>query len=136
MLDYLIPATAVIVAFVAVGLLIMAGPRVTQALFYPHMIDDEFITAIVAHVTETIRELDLGKTKRRHSQHLIEEAARHAVAEMWTAAFRGNYKPTRTWPRCVAILLEDQKQVVIDLWIGHDYHEHEIPRPWVIELGE
>ena len=134
--DYILIPVACVVAFSLLGLLFAAGPRVSQALFYPHMIDDEFILAIVAHVTETIKELDLGKVKRRHAQHLIEEAARHAVAEMWTAAFRGNYKPTRTWPRCVAILLEDQKQVVIDLWIGHDYHEAEIPRPWVIELGE
>ena len=134
--DYILIPVACVVAFAFLGLLFAAGPRVSQALFYPHMIDDEFILAIVAHVTETIKELDLGKTKRRHAQHLIEEAARHAVAEMWTAAFRGTYKPTRTWPRCVAILLEDQKQVVIDLWIGHDYHEAEIPRPWVIELRD
>jgi len=132
--DYILIPIACVVAFSVLGLLFAAGPRVSQALFYPHMIDDEFILAIVAHVTETIKELDLGKTKRRHAQHLIEEAARHAVAEMWTAAFRGNYKPTRTWPRCVAILIDNPRRVVIDLWIGHDYHELEIPKPWEIEL--
>ena len=136
MLDYLIPVIAVLVALIAIGLIIMAGPRVTQALFYPHMIDDEFIEAIVSHVTETIRELDLGKQRRRQAQHLIEEAARHAVAEMWTAAFPGNYKPTRTWPRCVAIVLDNPRRVAIDLWIGHDYHELQIPRPWEIPLED
>ena len=136
MMDWLIPISVVIVAFACVILILVGGPRVTQALFYPHMIDDEFVEAIVVHVTETIRELDLGKQRRRQAQHLIEESARHAVAEMWTAAYAGTYKPTRTWPRATAILLEHPRRVAIDLWIGHDYHELQIPRPWEIFLED
>lgn len=100
-----------------------------QTLCYPHIIDDAFIDTVLGHVTESIKALELKGIKRRKAQRLIEATACQAIAEMWTAAFRGQYKPTRTWPQATAIILADPPRVVIELWIGHDYHSADIPDP-------
>jgi hypothetical protein len=102
---------------------------IVQRLFFPHIIDDEFIDAILAHVTESIRALDISNMRRRKAQKLIEETAKRAIAEMWTAAFRKTYKPNNSWPGANAILLDNPRRAVVELWIGHDYHDDEIPDP-------
>ena len=102
-------------------------------VFFPHIVDDDLIDAIMAHVTESVREFardnDLTKMRRRKAQERIEEAACLAVTEMWTEAFRRPYKPNKSWPRANAILLENPHRVVIELWIGHEYHSSDIPEP-------
>lgn len=100
-----------------------------QAIFYPHIIDDAFVDAIVAHVIETVRELDVTDMRRRKAQRLIEATACQAVAEMWSSAFRKEFKVTRSWPQATAILLDNPHRVVIELWIGHEYHNADIPDP-------
>lgn len=102
---------------------------IVQRVFFPHIIDDEFISAILSHVAESIRALDVAKMRRRKAQRLIEATACQAVAEMWTAAFRKTYKPNRSWPQATAILLDNPRRVVVELWIGHEYHDDDIPEP-------
>ena len=102
---------------------------IVQRLFFPHIIDDEFIKAILAHVTESVRALDISKMRRRKAQRLIEATACQAIAEMWTAAFNRTYKPNRSWPQATAILLDNPRRAVVELWIGQDYHDDEIPDP-------
>jgi hypothetical protein len=100
-----------------------------QAMFFPHIVDEQFIDDIVGHVIETVRELDVSNLRRRKAQRLIEATACKAVAEMWSAAFRKNFRPTRSWPQATAILLDNPRRVVIELWIGHEYHNADIPDP-------
>jgi hypothetical protein len=100
-----------------------------QAVFFPHIVDDEFIEDIVAHVIESVKELDVSDLRRRKAQRLIEQTACQAVAEMWTAAFRKTFKPNKSWPQATAILLDNPRRVVIELWIGHEYHAEDIPDP-------
>jgi hypothetical protein len=100
-----------------------------QAVFFPHIVDDQFIDEIVAHVIDAVRELDVTDMRRRKAQRLIEQTACQAVAEMWSAAFRKTFKPTRSWPQATAILLDNPRRVVIELWIGHEYHNADIPDP-------
>jgi hypothetical protein len=102
---------------------------IVQRLFFPHIVDDEFIEDIVAHVIDAVRELDVTDMRRRKAQRLIEATACKAVAEMWSAAFRKNFRPTRSWPQATAILLDNPRRVVIELWIGHEYHAEDIPDP-------
>jgi hypothetical protein len=104
-------------------------PNLIQTVFFPHIIDDEFIAAIVGHVVESVRSLDVTDLRRRKAQRLIEQTACQAVAEMWTAAFRKTFKPNRSWPQATAILLDNPRRVVIELWIGHEYHNADIPDP-------
>ena len=105
-----------------------------QAIFYPHIVDDAFVDAIVAHVIEAVRELDVSDMRRRKAQKLIEATACQAVAEMWSGAFHKNFKVTRSWPQCTAILLDNPPRAVIELWIGHEYHNADIPDPVEIFL--
>lgn len=100
-----------------------------QAIFFPHIIDDAFVDAIVAHVIEAVRELDVTNMRRRKAQRLIEQTACQAIAEMWSGAFNKTFRPTRTWPQCTAILLDNPARVVLELWIGHEYHDADIPDP-------
>lgn len=100
-----------------------------QAVFFPHIVDDAFVEAIVGHVIDAVRELDVSDMRRRKAQRLIEATACQAVAEMWTAAFRKNFKPNKSWPQATAILLDNPRRVVIELWIGHEYHAEDIPDP-------
>jgi hypothetical protein len=102
---------------------------IVQRLFFPHIVDDEFIGAILSHVTESVRALDVSHLRRRKAQKLIEETAKQAVAEMWTAAFRKTYKPNNSWPGANAILLDNPRRAVVELWIGHEYHDDDIPDP-------
>ena len=102
---------------------------IVQRMFFPHIVDDAFVEAIVGHVIEAVRELDVTNMRRRKAQRLIEATACQAVAEMWTSAFRKTFKPTRSWPQATAILLDNPRRVVIELWIGHEYHNADIPDP-------
>jgi hypothetical protein len=102
---------------------------IVQRLFYPHIVDDAFIEAIVGHVIDSVRELDVTDMRRRKAQRLIEATACKAVAEMWSSAFRKEFKVTRSWPQATAILLDNPRRVVIELWIGHEYHAEDIPDP-------
>jgi hypothetical protein len=106
-----------------------AKANILQSVFFPHIIDDAFIDAIMAHVTETVRELDVSDMRRRKAQKLIEATACQAVADMWTSAFRKNFKVTRSWPQATAILLDNPPRAVIEIWIGHEYHDADIPEP-------
>ena len=112
----------------------LARAGLFKTLFFPHIIDDEFIAAIVGHVTESIRSLDLSGLRRRKAQTLIEATACQAIAEMWTAAYGREYKPTRFWPNATAILIDKPRRCVLELWIGHDYHNSELPDPIEIAL--
>jgi len=103
--------------------------NIIQAIFFPHIVDNAFVDAILAHVIESVRELDVASMRRRKAQRLIEATACNAVAEMWSEAYGKTYKPTRTWPRATAILLDNPRRCVVELWIGHDYHDEEIPDP-------
>ena len=103
-------------------------------MFFPHIIDDAFVDAIVARVIEAVRELDVSDMRRRKAQRLIEQTACQAVAEMWTSAFRKTFKVTRSWPQATAILLDNPPRAVIELWIGHEYHNADIPDPVEIFL--
>jgi hypothetical protein len=107
---------------------------IIQRLFYPHIIDDQFIDAIVAYVIEAVKELDVSNMRRRKAQRLIEATACQAIAEMWSGAFQKTFRPTRTWPQCTAILLDNPPRAVIELWIGHEYHNADIPDPVEIFL--
>ena len=102
-------------------------------IFFPHIIDDQLIDDILVHVTESVREFardnDLTKMRRRKAQEQVEKEACKAVAEAWSDAFRRHYEPTKSWPRANAILLENPHRVVIELWIGHEYHSSDIPEP-------
>jgi hypothetical protein len=100
-----------------------------QAIFYPHIIDDQFVDAIVARVIEDVKELDVSDMRRRKAQRLIEQTACQAIAEMWSSAFRREFRVTRTWPQANAILLDNPARVVLELWIGHEYHNADIPDP-------
>lgn len=104
-----------------------------QRVFFPHIVDEEFIAAIVAHVSESVRafvlENDVLKLRRRKAQREIEKIACQAVAEMWTAAFRKTYTPNRNWPAANAILLDNPSRCVVELWIGHEYRDDDIPDP-------
>jgi len=102
---------------------------IIQRLFYPHIVDDAFVDAIVARVIEAVRELDVSDMRRRKAQRLIEQTACEAIAEMWSGAFQKTFRPTRTWPQCTAILLDNPARVVLELWIGHEYHNADIPDP-------
>ena len=102
---------------------------IVQRVFFPHIIDDEFISAILSHVAESVRALDVAKMRRRKAQRLIEATACQAVADMWTAAFRKPYKVNRSWPQATAILLDNPRRAVVELWIGHEYHDDDIPDP-------
>ena len=97
--------------------------------FFPHIIDDAFVDGLMAHVTESIKALDVSHLRRRKAQRLIEVTACHAVAEIWTLAFGRNYKPIRGWPIATAILLDNPRRAVVELWIGHEYHAEDIPDP-------
>lgn len=105
-----------------------------KTLFFPHIIDDAFVDAIVAHVIEAVRELDVTDMRRRKAQRLIEATACQAVAEMWSSAFRKEFKVTRSWPQATAIMLDNPPRAVIELWIGHEYHSSDIPDPVEIFL--
>jgi hypothetical protein len=98
-------------------------------LFYPHIVDDQFVEAIVARVIEDVKELDVSDMRRRKAQRLIEATACNAIAEMWSLAFRKEFRVTRSWPQCTAILLDNPARVVLELWIGHEYHNADIPDP-------
>lgn len=103
-----------------------------QVMFFPHIIDEAFIDDIVASVIEAVRELDadnLLEMPRRRAQRLIEATARQAVADTWSAAYGKTYKITRTWPQATAILLDNPRRCVVELWIGHEYHADDIPDP-------
>ena len=100
-----------------------------QAIFYPHIVDDQFVDAIVARVIEDVKELDVTNMRRRKAQRLIEQTACQAIAEMWSLAFNKTFRPTRTWPQANAILLDNPARVVLELWIGHEYHNADIPDP-------
>lgn len=102
---------------------------IVQRLFFPHIVDEEFIGAILSHVTESVKALDIAGMRRRKAQRLIEATACQAVAEMWTAAFRKTYKPNRSWPQATAIILDNPRRCVVELWIGHEYHDDDIPDP-------
>jgi hypothetical protein len=102
---------------------------IVQRLFYPHIVDDQFIDEIVAHVIDAVRELDVSYMRRRKAQRLIEATACKAVAEMWSSAFRKEFRVSRSWPQCTAILLDNPSRVVLELWIGHEYHSADIPDP-------
>lgn len=104
-------------------------PNIIQFLFYPHIVDDAFIDDIVAHVIKAVKELDVSDMRRRKAQRLIEATACQAVAEMWTSAFRKEFRVTRSWPQATAILLDNPVRVVLELWIGHEYHNADIPDP-------
>ena len=111
-----------------------AKANIFQSVFFPHIIDDAFVDAIVAHVIEAVRELDVTDMRRRKAQRLIEATACQAVAEMWSSAFRKEFKVTRSWPQATAILLDNPARVVLELWIGHEYHNADIPDPVEIFL--
>lgn len=100
-----------------------------QAVFFPHIIDDAFIDDIVAHVIEAVRELDVSSMRRRKAQRLIEATACRAVADAWSEAYGKTYKITRSWPQATAILLDNPRRCVVELWIGHEYHADDIPDP-------
>jgi hypothetical protein len=104
-------------------------PNIIQTLFFPHIIDDAFVDAIVARVIEAVKELDVTDMRRRKAQRLIEQTACQAIAEMWSSAFRKEFRVTRTWPQAIAILLDNPARVVLELWIGHEYHNSDIPDP-------
>ncbi len=105
-----------------------------QAMFFPHIIDDAFLDTVMAHVAESVKAVELPK-RRRAAQQLIEDVACQAVCEMWTAAFPGKrYRPTRSWPRATAILLDNPRRVVLEVWIGQDYQQAELPEPVEIVL--
>ena len=105
------------------------------AAFFPHIIDDAFLDTVMAHVAESVRALDISGMKRRKAQRLIEDVACQAVCEMWTAAFPGRkYKPNRSWPFAVAIILDNPRRVVLEMWLGQDYQAAEIPEPVEIFL--
>ena len=109
-----------------------AKANILQSIFWPHIVDDAFIDAIMTYVTECIKELDvkeLRQMRRKQAQRLIEQTACKAVAEMWSGAFRKEFKPTRHWPQATAILLENPSRAVVELWIGHEYHSADIPEP-------
>ena len=103
--------------------------NIIQTLFYPHIVDDQFVDAIVARVIEDVKELDVTDLRRRKAQRLIEATACNAIAEMWSGAFNKTFRPTRTWPQATAILLDNPARVVLELWIGHEYHNADIPDP-------
>ena len=103
--------------------------NIIQTLFFPHIVDDQFVDAIVARVIEDVKELDVTDLRRRKAQRLIEQTACQAIAEMWSSAFRKEFRPTRTWPQATAILLDNPARVVLELWIGHEYHNADIPDP-------
>jgi hypothetical protein len=111
-----------------------AKANILQSVFFPHIIDDAFVDAIVARVIEDVKELDVSDMRRRKAQRLIEQTACQAVAEMWSSAFRKEFRPTRTWPQANAILLDNPPRAVIELWIGHEYHSSDIPDPVEIFL--
>ena len=46
---------------------------IVQRLFFPHIVDDAFIEAIVGHVIDSVRELDVTDLRRRKAQRLIED---------------------------------------------------------------
>jgi len=106
---------------------------IVQRLFFPHIVDDEFVSAIVAHVVESVRAAALDgnvfKLRRRKAQAIIEKAACKAVAEMWTAAYGKTFTPNRNWPDAKAILLDNPRRCVVELWIGHEYHDNDTPDP-------
>lgn len=108
--------------------------KLIQAAFFPYIVDDQFIDAIVAHVIEAVKELDVSDMRRRKAQRLIEATACQAVAEMWSGAFNKTFRVTRTWPQATAIMLDNPPRAVIELWIGHEYHSSDIPDPVEIFL--
>lgn len=104
------------------------------AAFFPHIIDDAFLDSVMAHVAESIKAVELPK-RRYEAQEFCEYIACQAVCEMWTAAFPGRkYRPTRTWPRAKAIILDNPRRVVLEMWIGQDYQQSELPDPVEIFL--
>ena len=111
-----------------------AKANILQSVFFPHIIDDQFVDAIVARVIEDVKELDVSDMRRRKAQRLIEQTACQAIAEMWSSAFNKTFRPTRTWPQAHAILLDNPPRAVIELWIGHEYHSSDIPDPVEIFL--
>lgn len=106
--------------------------NIIQAVFFPHIVDDAFVDAILAHVIDSVKELDTERLfgmRRRKAQRLIEATACQAVADAWSEAYGKTYKVNRSWPDAVAILLDNPRRVVIELWIGQEYHADDIPEP-------
>ena len=112
---------------------IIQATNLFKSVMYPFIIDDDFVALLVAHVTERVRSLELP-ARRRKAQALIEATAAEAICEMWTAAFRGTFRPTKSWPIVTAILLDKPRRVVMELWIGHEYHAVDSPEPLEIHL--
>lgn len=113
-----------------------AKANILQSVFFPHIVDDAFIDAIMAHVNESVRELDVTDLRRRKAQRLIEQVACQAVVEMWSGAFNKTFRVTRSWPQATAILLDNPPRAVIELWIGHEYHDADIPEPIEVFFGD
>jgi hypothetical protein len=102
-------------------------------LIGPYLVDDRFITALRSHVLDCCKDVDISRFRsRRKAQSFIEHTAKQAIVDFWAEAFTWRkYKISRDWPAAVAIILETGKgpYVIVDLWIGHDYTDDDIPEP-------
>jgi len=84
------------------------------------VIRDQDDVAIRRAVAEACKGLDTHKLSIEEAEHLVEETARHAVAQQLANANPGRrYEVTRDWPKAKAVICGNIATIRVSL--GHDY---------------